>query len=256
MIVFTAISLFSTLLLTLRYISVSSASQRYTTIPQFDHKGIQFYELSMLLDGDISVDDVMSMMIYYSGHAPTDDPIEKEMRKNISYHSLSVLYRIHYLDVVTEEEQNADVFGILSSKIKQPIIQKLKEKKMFRFNPQLIRNLSIFLMIMSVIPLLVSFPLAMFTNALIIISLGLMLIAATFINSAPLFYENLNNILEIKARARGYQMYLKTVEWYTVEKDMDKFFEHVPYFLLFGQKKEHLEKIVEASLSKFQLEKS
>lgn len=229
---------------------------RYRTIPEFKLEGVKFYELSMILDGTLSMEDVLSMLVYYTLNPPQDpDTIEQAILRNASSHTINTLYRIHYLGQETEEEREAGVLKRFFDDIRLPIIKNLQRRKMFRFNPYRLKLYALGIFVIAGVLLVIGFgaPTVSVLQAIILsLTFTLMFLSATIVVYANLLYENSSNLIEVQTRAKGYEMYLKTVEWYTVEQDQAKLEQFMPYFILFGLKQDRFEYMIHQVQEKLQ----
>lgn len=160
---------------------------------------------------------------------------------------------MYYHEIQTEEELEANIFNELLREIKDPAIDALKQKKYFRYNPMYITVAGIIILVVALFPLVTALGTSGFLASLTIsVAILFLYIGIRMLLFSEIFYENFSNILPLQAKARGYEMYLKAVEWHTVKHDREKFKEFIPYFLLYNLKKDQFEDMIDFTLEYMQ----
>jgi len=211
----------------------------------------------VLLDGNFSNEDLLATLVYYALTPPAEpDEIEQEIMQNMSPHTIGMLYRMVHLGSQTEEEIENNIAGKVMRRIKQPIFAKERTKGWFRYDPRSVLFAGIAVTMFGLLALTgtTAFDRYYFFRELLfgisasIFALGVLTTAFSYT-----FFQDADETVPLQAKAHGYRMYLQTVEWYRIEKDLNSFRQAMPYFILFGLKTEHFDTLIEYAQQELQL---
>lgn len=235
-----------------RYFRHQTLTSINTVVPEFQLEENKFYELGLLIDGVFRDRDLMSILVYYTLFPPKDpDVVEKVILDHTSPHTISTLRRMLFGGHQTEEELTQNIIGKLKSRLVKPINMDLMQKNLILYNPFKVQIVSLGIFFISIVTYTLG---AVLSNSLLnIVATIFLIISIILFSFAHVFYENMNKLVSLQRRVKGYQMYLETVEWYTVEEDKDKFEAYIPFFILFNQKSDKFDDMIEYTLRKLQI---
>lgn len=215
-------------------------------------KDLRFYEIGYLYDGEIDHYDIFATAVYYTIHQDKYDQaddlekyiINRYVKQQGSMHSLLYDFQVDSLYA-----DDADVLA-------RAVYKDLQRKGYMLYNPGGLQAFMSFIGWVSTMYIWGGWiVLVMIFNRLtgesldlgetnlimlsVIFALWMIYIAALVNSFAHSFAERSELVIPLRTRLKGYRRYLKTADYFRVEKDHELFEKLAPYFIALRIKRKH-----------------
>lgn len=216
--------------------------QKAVVIPEFKLKNLKHYEIGPIYSGRLRTIDLMATLAYCRLNSGKEkfDIVEQQI---VSHYKVGDFLNLR--GIVTSPKGHTYVQ--ILKKIVQPIYRKLKQDKLFAYNPRLVALAGsiIALLLVGIAPAIwISLgrsPIIYFICFIVMLVGLLAYIAVVFSED---FCENLKNILPMRRDLLGYKMFLTTTEYYRIEQDKELFAKLIPFFISLGARKDKLKEMI------------
>lgn len=207
-------------------------------IPEFKlPKNIEFYEIGVLIDGQVHSSDLLASAIYYRAQLEKDsttpiDMVGKSILDNLGT-DLNIAELYEYISS-NGTERLGNVYKD-THKITMSIYNNLENKKLIRYNPQrYYRILEVVEFILIASTIILCFLSNSLNISVLIISFYLIIntLLQAIMELTFLLHLNRNKLDQIRADIFGYKRFLETTEKYKFEQDRELFLKTAPYFLI------------------------